>query len=174
MTRRWRRRCAACATRAGTRTGPGFVTFASATTTAWTRCRPRSAWRSSSVSSELRAGRARVAAAYERALGGRDWVTLPQAGADEGVDWFVYVVRLHPEIDRDRLIGRLAERGVPSRPYFAPLHLQPFYRATFGFKPGDFPITERVAASTLALPFSSRLADDDVRYVAAALRESVE
>ena len=85
----------------------------------------------------------------------------------------MYVVRLDPEIDRDALIGRLADRGVASRPYFAPLHLQPFYRATFGFKPGDFPITERVAASTLALPFSSRLADDDVRYVAAALRESV-
>ena len=103
---------------------------------------------------ELHAGRDRVAAAYERALGGRDWVRLPRAGAGEVVDWFVYVVRLHPEIDRDRVIGRLAERGVPARPYFSPLHLQPFYRATFGFRPGDFPVTERVAASTLALPFS--------------------
>ena len=98
---------------------------------------------------------------------------LPRAGADETVDWFVYVVRLHPEIDRDRLIGRLADRGVPSRPYFAPIHLQPFYRATFGFKPGDFPVTERVAASTLALPFSSRLTDDEVDYVAGTLREVV-
>ncbi len=123
---------------------------------------------------ELQAGRARVADAYERELGGHDWVALPRAGANESVDWFVYVVRLDPRIDRDGLIGRLAERGVASRPYFAPLHLQPFYRATFGFRPGDFPVTERVAASTLALPFSSRLADDDVQYVAAALREAVE
>jgi perosamine synthetase len=122
---------------------------------------------------ELRSGRARVVRAYEGALGGLDWVTLPRAGAGESVDWFVYVVRLHPEIDRDRLIGQLAALGVASRPYFSPLHLQPFYRATFGFAPGDFPVTERVAASTLALPFSSRLADDDVRYVADALRESV-
>jgi len=123
---------------------------------------------------ELRAGRARVAAAYGRALGGLDWVTLPRAGVGETVDWFVFVVRLHPDINRDRLIGRLAERGVPSRPYFAPIHLQPFYRATFGFQPGDFPITERVAASTLALPFSSRLADADVTYVADALIEAVD
>src|SRR6185503_10967485 len=65
---------------------------------------------------ELQAGRARVAAAYERALG----------------------------IDRDALIPRLAERGVPSRPYFSPIHLQPLYRDEFGFKPGDFPVTERV------------------------------
>jgi perosamine synthetase len=60
---------------------------------------------------ELHAGRARVAAAYERALGAVDWIRLPRAGTDETVDWFVYVVRLDPEIDRDRLIGRLAERG---------------------------------------------------------------
>jgi perosamine synthetase len=123
---------------------------------------------------QLRAGRARVVAAYERALAGLDWVTLPRAGDGEIVDWFVYVLRLHPDIDRDGLIGRLAALGVPSRPYFAPLHLQPLYRRMFGFGPGDFPVTERVAASTLALPFSSRLAGEDVRYIADALVEAVD
>jgi dTDP-4-amino-4,6-dideoxygalactose transaminase len=44
----------------------------------------------------------------------------------------------------------------------------------FGFKPGDFPVAERVAASTLALPFSSRLANEDVQSVASALIEAVE
>ena len=122
---------------------------------------------------ELRRGRARVAAAYERVLGGHDWLSLPRAGEGEIVDWFVYVVRLHPDIDRDRLIDQLAEIGVPSRPYFAPLHLQPLYRAMFGFRPGDFPVTERVATSTLALPFSSRLANEDVEYVADALARAI-
>jgi len=123
---------------------------------------------------ELRSGRARVVAGYERALGGHDWLTLPRAGAGEEVDWFVYVIRLHPEIDRDGLIGRLASVGVASRPYFTPLHLQPLYRELFGFQPGDVPVTERVAASTLALPFSSRLADEDVQYVSDALVDAVQ
>jgi perosamine synthetase len=122
---------------------------------------------------ELRAGRARVAATYERTLGGRDWLRLPRAGADESVDWFVYVVRLDPRIDRDRVLARLAESGVPSRPYFTPLHLQPFLSSAFGYKAGDFPVTERVAATTLALPFSSQLADADVEYVASALCGSI-
>jgi perosamine synthetase len=122
---------------------------------------------------ELRAGRARVVAAYERALNGKDWITLPAPGERETVDWFVYVVRFHPEINRDTMIDLLAAHGVASRPYFSPIHLQPFYRETFGFKPGDFPVTERVAASTLALPFSSQLTDGDVQYVADALSESV-
>lgn len=123
---------------------------------------------------ELRRGRARVAAAYERALAGRDWVRLPKAGPGEVVDWFVYVIRLREDIDRDILIGRLSGRGVPARPYFSPLHLQPFYRETFGYGPGDFPVTERVAATTLAIPFSSQLSDDDVAYVAEILDEAVD
>jgi perosamine synthetase len=122
---------------------------------------------------ELRAGRDRVAAAYQAALGGEPWVRLPRAGVGEQVDWFVYVVRLDPAIDRDRVIGRLAERGIPARPYFTPLHLQPLYRSMFGYAPGDFPVTERVAASTLALPFSSRLTEDQVGQVADALRDAV-
>jgi perosamine synthetase len=123
--------------------------------------------------SELRAGRARVAAAYAQALGGAEWARLPSIGAGESVDWFVYVIRLDPAIDRDALIPTLAELGVPTRPYFSPIHLQPFYRSEFGFKPGDFPVTERVAASTLALPFSSRLTEDEVGYVAETLAEGV-
>jgi perosamine synthetase len=122
---------------------------------------------------EMRLGRERVAHAYQRALGGQDWLRLPSTGPGESVDWFVYVVRLQPDVDRDRVIDRLAEVGVPARPYFSPLHLQPVYRAMFGFQPGDFPVTERVAASTLALPFSSRLSDEDVQYVAEALVAAV-
>jgi perosamine synthetase len=123
---------------------------------------------------ELRAGRERVVAAYAAGLADRDWVRLPQAGRDESVDWFVYVVRLDPGIDRSRLMNDLDEAGVPSRPYFSPLHLQPHFRELFGHGPGDFPVTERVAASTLALPFSARLPDEDVRYVVDALVEAVE
>jgi perosamine synthetase len=124
-------------------------------------------------SAELRAGRSRVAKAYNGGLGGRDWIRLPQAGPGEEVDWFVYVVRFAAGIDRDLVMERLAQLGVASRPYFTPLHLQPFYRSTFGFKPGDFPVTERIATSTLALPFSSRLPDEDVAYVCEAVTQVV-
>ena len=123
--------------------------------------------------SELASGRARVAAEYERSLSGMDWLKLPAPAPDESVDWFVYVVRLDPGIDRDRVIDALAARGIASRPYFSPIHLQPFYRETFGYAPGDFPVTERVAASTLALPFSAVLSSSDVAHVAAVLIDVV-
>jgi perosamine synthetase len=72
------------------------------------------------------------------------------------------------------MIADLAQVGVPSRPYFSPLHLQPFIAAELGHRPGDFPVTERVAASTLALPWSARLSDDDVAYAAGALIDAVD
>jgi perosamine synthetase len=123
---------------------------------------------------ELQAGRARVAAAYASAFTGADWLTLPVTGPGEVVDWFVYVVRLDASIDRDALISPLAERGVPTRPYFSPIHLQPVYRERYGFEPGDFPVTERVAGTTLALPFSSRLTEGEVGLVADALGEAMD
>jgi perosamine synthetase len=122
---------------------------------------------------ELRAGRDRVVAAYRQRLAEHDWVRLPEPVSGATVDWFVYVVRLAERVDRDRLIDQLAERGIPGRPYFSPIHLQPFYRERFGFRSGDFPVTERVAASTLAIPFSSRLTDEQVDQVCEALADAV-
>jgi perosamine synthetase len=122
---------------------------------------------------ELRTGRERVVRCYERVLGSMDWLTLPRVGAAETVDWFVYVVRLASEIDRAKIIANLAAVGIPSRPYFSPIHLQPYYRRTFGYAPGSLPVTERIAERTLALPFSSVLADRDVEMVGASLREAV-
>jgi perosamine synthetase len=122
---------------------------------------------------ELAAGRALVVRAYEAALAGRDWLRLPSHASDETVDWFVYVVRLDASIDRTAVIEALDARGVPARPYFSPLHLQPVYQE-LGHKLGDFPVTERVAASTIALPFSAILSDDDAAHVASVLIDVVE
>jgi len=78
------------------------------------------------------------------------------------------LVRLDPAIDRTRVMEALGAVGIPSRPYFSPLHLQPAF-ADLGYRAGDFPVTERVAASTLALPFSPRLTDAEVSRVGETL-----
>jgi dTDP-4-amino-4,6-dideoxygalactose transaminase len=68
----------------------------------------------------------------------------------------------------------LQERGVPSRPYFTPIHLQPFYRQQFGYAPGDYPVTEELGRISLALPFSSIMTESQVESVCDALREVIE
>jgi perosamine synthetase len=123
---------------------------------------------------ELRAGRKRVADLYDSALESLEWAKTPRSSPDSEVNWFLYVVRLDDRIDRDQVIRDMADHGVPSRPYFSPIHLQPFFRETFGYRPGAYPVAERVARSTLALPFSSRHDDLEVERVVETLRSSVD
>ena len=115
--------------------------------------------------------RAQVAEAYSRRIALIDGVEPPRTvPTTTKASWFVYVVRLDPGVDRTRVIERLQTRGVPSRPYFPPIHLQPHYAATYGHRPGDLPVTEAEASRTLALPFHGRLSDVDVDYVCEVLR----
>jgi dTDP-4-amino-4,6-dideoxygalactose transaminase len=122
----------------------------------------------------LLAKRECVASWYAERLQAIKGVTTPfVAPTTTRASWFVYVVRFAPEIDRNRVMSMLEYKGIPGRPYFSPIHLQPFYRQRFGYAPGDFPITERVAASTLALPFFSTMCEEQVSVVCDALREVI-
>ena len=119
---------------------------------------------------ELLAKRERVAGWYNQRLADVELVETPYvAPTTTRMSWFVYVIRLASQINRNAVMAALEERGIPSRPYFTPIHLQPFYRERFGYREGDFPVTERVARSTLALPFSSVMIEEQVEYVCEGL-----
>ena len=119
---------------------------------------------------ELLQKRKAVAMRYNALLAGIDGVTPPAPPrAGSRLSWFVYVVRLAGGIDRDQLRAALAARGIDSRPYFPAIHLQPFYRERFGFRPGMFPHTEAAGAALLALPFHGNLTTEDIEYVCEAV-----
>lgn len=89
------------------------------------------------------------------------------------MSWFVYVVRFAPGLDRDQIAHQLGEHGIPARPYFLPVHLQPYMVERFGFQPGDFPCTEDLGCRSLALPFSSVMTEDQVDQVCQTLCDLV-
>ena len=120
---------------------------------------------------ELLAKRERVARWYNERLKDIGGVQIPYvAPTTTRMSWFVYVIRLASEIDRNAVMAALRERGIPSRPYFTPIHLQPFYRERFGYQRGDFPVTEALGDSCLALPFSGVMTEEQVDQVCEALR----
>ena len=124
---------------------------------------------------ELLARRAQVAAWYNERLANEELIDRPFiASTTTRMSWFVYVVRIKAPASRDEVLRHLAEAGIPSRPYFTPIHLQPFYRETFGYAPGDFPVTERLGAISLALPFSGVMSEEQVEAVCQSLRVAVE
>jgi dTDP-4-amino-4,6-dideoxygalactose transaminase len=86
------------------------------------------------------------------------------------MSWFVYTVRVTHPAGRDAVMQSLLEDGIPSRPYFTPIHLQPFYREKFGYQRGDYPITEYLGDVSLALPFSGVMTESQVDQVCDALK----
>ena len=121
---------------------------------------------------ELLAKREQVAAWYEAHLNGIPGVEVPIVEPyTTRMSWFVYVIRFNSKVDRDTLATRLGEKGVPARPYFLPIHLQPYMVERFNYREGDFPVTEDLGRRGLAVPFSGVMMEEQVEYVCQAIRE---
>lgn len=118
--------------------------------------------------------RSRVAAWYREALG--DVEGVEPLAEIEGTtrSWFVYVALLDKEHTRSDVMELLENWGVACRAYFPPIHLQPLYRDIFGYKVGDFPVTEDIAGRTLALPFYNSLEKSDVEFIVEQLARSIK
>lgn len=78
--------------------------------------------------------------------------------------WFVYVIKLDKNINRDQVIIKLSHKGIPAKAYLPAIHLQP-YMKTYGFQPGDFPVCEAESKRTIALPFYSKIEKSTISYV---------
>jgi len=123
--------------------------------------------------------RARAASWYREALGPlatERGLGLPcEDGATIEGDrrgWFVFVVQVpHDGPSRDDVIRALRERGVQSKPYLPAVHLMSYYRDQFGYREGQFPVCEDVAARSLALPFFPQITQAQVARVATTLAD---
>jgi perosamine synthetase len=124
---------------------------------------------------DMLAGRARVADSYREALAGIEGLQLPCPDADGNRrGWFVFVVQLPRDVDRDGCVRALAELGIPSKPYFPAVHLMTYYREQFGHREGEFPVCEDVATRSIALPFFPQMTEVQVERVGEALRRILQ
>ena len=120
--------------------------------------------------------REKVAGMYGVKLKDLRAIRLPCSSPEMNRSWFVYVVVLaddYTEENRNKVLAELKGRGIGCSNYFTPIHLQPFYRKMFGFKEGDFPITEHVSKRTIALPFYSNLGEREIDFVVQNLKEII-
>lgn len=134
---------------------------------------------------EIVESRQRVAHEYIQLLMDEPHIILPTIDNETVMSWFVFVVRLTGDFntgatepggggaDRDAILQYLRTHHIGCSNYFPPIHLQPFYVKDHGFKRGDFPVTERVADRTIALPFHNRLTRGEIENVVSHLKQAI-
>jgi dTDP-4-amino-4,6-dideoxygalactose transaminase len=91
--------------------------------------------------------------------------------------WHLYVLRLNLDrltIDRARFIEELKARNIGTSVHFIPIHLHPYYREKYSWKPEDFPIAYREYQRMLSLPLYPGLSDEDVATVIATVADVVQ
>lgn len=131
---------------------------------------------------EIIAKRAAVARMYQMRLGEIEGIRLPHITPEvTRMSWFVYVIRVgmdeptdeRQQAVRDHVMHELQSAGIGCRPYFTPIHLQPYYRTQFGYSEGDFPNTETAGRTSVAIPFHNHLTQGEVEYVATVLERAL-
>ena len=116
--------------------------------------------------------REELARRYEAALAGIPGLDFPTVlpGSRSGRNLFT--IWVDPE-RRDELLWAVHERGIGVAVNYRPIHLLSYYRRTFGYREGMFPVAEGIGQRTISLPLYFRLTDEETDYVIAMVAEAV-
>lgn len=142
---------------------------------------------------EFWARRSGIARRYNEAFRGLDELETPFGEGMDVIDapgksprskdiagtrhsWHLYILRLvlgKLEIDRDQFIDELKGMGIGTSVHFIPLHIHPYYRETYGYRPGDYPVSYGEYQRIVSLPIYPRMSDADVDRVIKAVTDVV-
>jgi dTDP-4-amino-4,6-dideoxygalactose transaminase len=124
---------------------------------------------------EFQRKRAAIVDIYNNALADCPIIQPPGAALGDVHSWHLYVIQLDDSVNigRDQFIERLFERRIGCSVHYIPLHIQPYWRDTYGLTPEMFPVSQRVYERTLSLPLYSKMTSLDADRVVAAVREAL-
>ncbi len=112
--------------------------------------------------------RRNVAAKYYDLLSGIDEIKLPAEMDYAKHVYHLFVVQVNDDKGnnlREELLNQLSERGIATGLHYPiPLHQQPCFK-NYGYKKGDFPVTEKLAQNGISLPLYPELTDRQIEYV---------
>jgi dTDP-4-amino-4,6-dideoxygalactose transaminase len=121
---------------------------------------------------DLLGQRRRIARIYMRELSDCPFIVLPKYQDEHA--WHLFLIRLEPsriDIDRDEFVRRLSHRGIGTSVHYIPLHLMPYYRRRYGFRPEDFPVSLALYRSSFSLPIYPAMSDDQALRVVESIKE---
>ena len=122
------------------------------------------------------ARRREIAAKYSEGLHNVSCVTLPIVRNDVLPAWHLYPVRLDLDslsASRTQIFQALRAENIGVNVHYIPVHLHPYYRERFAYKPGDYPVAESAYESLISLPMFHGMTDQDVNDVITAVRKVI-
>ena len=117
-----------------------------------------------------------IAEKYNQAFGEFTELEAPATKPEIEHAWHLYLLRLNLdqlEINRNQFIDELKTRNIGTSVHFIPLHIHPYYRETYGYKPNDFPVAYEQYQRVISLPIYSKMSDRDVLDVIEAVGDIV-
>ena len=126
---------------------------------------------------QFQARRREIVHRYNEAFSQFEELQIPTQRPEVEHAWHLYVLRLNLDmltIDRARFIEELKARNIGTSVHFIPIHLHPYYRDKYGYKPDDFPVAYREYQRIISLPLYPRMSDQDVEDVIEAVVDVVK
>jgi dTDP-4-amino-4,6-dideoxygalactose transaminase len=125
---------------------------------------------------EILARRKQVESWYEAQISSFEGIKPPYIapGVDEA-HWMLYAVHLGTRFSAsslDALVEDLDTELVEATAYCRPLHLQRAYIEQYGYRKGNFFVTEKVADRAIALPFHSHITEDQVAFIVKTAKDA--
>ncbi|MBN1524127.1 MAG: DegT/DnrJ/EryC1/StrS family aminotransferase [Spirochaetales bacterium] len=110
--------------------------------------------------------RRHIANIYIRELSGLDFLHIPAYTDDHA--WHLFMIRIQPEyctLSRNVFIEKLSENGIGTSVHYTPLHIMPYYKNKYGYKPDDFPVSLANSQACISLPIYPDLDEEDLMYI---------
>jgi dTDP-4-amino-4,6-dideoxygalactose transaminase len=126
---------------------------------------------------QFQARRREIVRRYNEAFSQFEELQIPTERPEVEHAWHLYVLRLNVErlnVSRNQFIEELKARNIGTSVHFIPIHLHPYYRDKYGYKPDDFPVAYREYQRIISLPLYPRMSDRDVEDVIEAVADVVK
>jgi dTDP-4-amino-4,6-dideoxygalactose transaminase len=120
--------------------------------------------------------RSKYAKIYDAQLGEMEELVIPFAKPKGLHGRHLYPVRLNLEMlnsDRGTFVKKMKENNIGTTVNFIPIHHHPYYQKEWGFKAGDYPITEEVYKGLVSIPLYPKMSLDDVEDVISAIKSVI-
>ncbi|BBF86966.1 bacillosamine/legionaminic acid biosynthesis aminotransferase PglE [Aquitalea magnusonii] len=126
---------------------------------------------------KFKAKRRAIVAKYNEAFNNHPYITIPKEKTGTSACFHLYVIQIDFEQlgkSRSEVIAQLATYGIGSQVHYIPVHTQPWYQASYGYREGDYPVAERYYHHCLSIPLYSAMSEEDVQRVIFAIQEIIK